>query len=230
MYLESLKKEIRTIIAHLDKKRKVSQIHYGGGTPNILTVAQLAEINAIFREEFQFIDNPEIAIECHPAHLDLEYIDGMVRAGFNRISMGVQDFDEQILAHVHRLPSKFPIEELVNYMRKNHSHVGINLDFIYGLPGQTTESFLRSIEQAIHIHPDRLVTFSYAHVPWVKKYQLALEKIGLPTAEDKMDMFARSREVLRQSGYIEIGMDHYVLPGDELEIAFQNHALHRNFQ
>ena len=126
--------------------------------------------------------------------------------------MGVQDFDEKILANVHRLPSRLPIEDLMKYIREKHPELGVNLDFIYGLPGQTTESFLATIERAIQIHPDRLVTFSYAHVPWVKKYQLALEKIGLPTAEDKMEMFARSRALLRESGYIEIGMDHYVLP------------------
>lgn len=229
-YLEALKKEIRTITTRLDKNRKVSQIHYGGGTPNILTTDELVEINDIFRSQFEFTPDSEIAIECHPAHLDHDYIDGLVRAGFNRISMGVQDFDEHILANVHRLPSKLPIEDLVTYIREKHPELGVNLDFIYGLPGQTTESFLVTIERAIQIHPDRLVTFSYAHVPWVKKYQLALEKIGLPTAEDKMEMFARSRARLAQSGYIEIGMDHYVLPGDELALALAHHTLHRNFQ
>lgn len=230
IYLEALKKEIQTITAHLDKNRKVSQIHYGGGTPNILTTDQLWAINDIFHSQFEFTENPEIAIECHPAHLDFAYIDGLVNAGFNRISIGVQDFDERILANVHRLPSRLPIEDLVTYIREKHPELGVNLDFIYGLPGQTTESFLATIERAIQIRPDRLVTFSYAHVPWVKKYQLALEKIGLPTAEDKMEMFARSRAFLRESGYIEIGMDHYVLPWDELEVALQNHTLHRNFQ
>lgn len=229
-YLIALEKEIRTVIARLDKSRKVSQIHYGGGTPNILTTEQFGHINDIFRAEFDFIENPEIAIECHPAHLDREYIDGLVAAGFNRMSIGVQDFDEGILANVHRLPSKLPLEELVGYIREQHPELGVNLDFIYGLPGQTTESFLATIERAIQIHPDRLVTFSYAHVPWVKKYQLALEKIGLPTTEDKMEMFARSRALLEKSGYIEIGMDHYVLPGDELALALAHHSLHRNFQ
>lgn len=229
-YLIALEKEIRTIIARLDKNRKVSQIHYGGGTPNILTPKQLQYINDIFRREFSFTENPEIAIECHPAHLDRDYIDGLVVAGFNRISMGVQDFDEKILAHVHRLPSRLPIEELVHYIRETYPKLGVNLDFIYGLPGQTIESFTSTIERAIGIHPDRLVTFSYAHVPWVKKYQFALEKIGLPTAEDKMEMFAQTRELLMKNWYVEIGMDHYVLPWDELEIALRNHALHRNFQ
>lgn len=211
-YIEALKKEITIVTAHIDKNRKISQIHYGGGTPNVIDVKYLKELNTLLSEEFQFIENPEIAIECHPAHLDFAYVDALVDAGFNRISMGVQDLDEKVLSAVHRLPSRLPMRELVAYIREKYPKLGLNLDFIYGLPGQTKESFLATIAEAIEIRPDRLVTFSYAHVPWVKKYQLALEKIGLPTAEDKMEMFALSRKLLIQSGYVAIGMDHYVLP------------------
>lgn len=176
-YIEALKKEITLVTAHIDKSRKISQIHYGGGTPNVIDVKYLKTLNTLLSEEFQFIEHPEIAIECHPAHLDFAYVDALVDAGFNRISMGVQDLDEKVLAAVHRLPSRLPMRELVAYIREKYPKLGLNLDFIYGLPGQTKESFLATITEAIEIRPDRLVTFSYAHVPWVKKHQLALEKI-----------------------------------------------------
>lgn len=229
-YVAAVKKEINAVIQLLNKNRKIAQIHYGGGTPNFIKISYLQEINQLFFDNFQTIENPEIAIECHPGILMPEHIDELLKAGFNRFSLGIQDFDDQILKNVNRKPSFLPVHKLVEQLRASEQVRGINMDFIYGLPGQTPESFVKSIEQAIAIRPDRLVTFSYAHVPWIKTYQNKLEKIGLPTPDEKKDMFLSAYYLLKNQGYVPIGFDHYALPKDELATAMENKELHRNFQ
>lgn len=229
-YIDALKKEITTVTKSLDKSRKVSQIHYGGGTPNAIDVKYLQEINKLIFDDFEFIEKPEIAIECNPAYLDYKYIDELLAAGFNRFSLGIQDFNTEVLKSVNREPSVIPVNELVSYIKSKNQNIAVNLDFIYGLPGQNVESFLETIQKAIEIKPDRLVTFSYAHVPWMKKHQQILEKRGLPSSDLKMEMFLEARKILKDAGYIPVGLDHYVLPDDELNIALSQHSLHRNFQ
>jgi oxygen-independent coproporphyrinogen-3 oxidase len=227
-YMEALKREIEIVSAHIHKNREVSQIHFGGGTPNAIDASFLQEIIDLIRSKFRFIENPEIAIECHPGYLDSEYINGLRNAGFNRFSLGVQDFNNEVLKSVNRTPSAMPLDETVKMLRS--SGASINLDFIYGLPGQDKKSFSETINKAISMRPDRLVTFSYAHVPWVKKHQTVLEKIGLPGPTEKTGMFTAAHDILRNAGYVFIGLDHFVLPDDELATAFAGHTLHRNFQ
>jgi oxygen-independent coproporphyrinogen III oxidase len=229
-YIEALKEEIKMVSENIDTTRKLSQIHYGGGTPNAVDVRYLKDINTLFLQKFKCIEKPEIAIECNPAYLDMDYIYSLKEAGFNRFSLGIQDFDNKVLKMVNREPSAFPVETLIHYLKEGNENFGVNLDFIYGLPGQTVESFVQTILKAIAIRPDRMVTFSYAHVPWLKKNQIILEKRGLPEAGEKMKMFLAAYEVLTKSGYKHIGLDHYVLPGDELYKALNNNQLHRNFQ
>lgn len=229
-YVDVVKKEIGMVLPMLDKNRKVSQIHYGGGTPNAIDAAFLAEINQLFFDHFAFIDNPEIAIECNPAYLDEAYIDELMAAGFNRFSLGIQDFDTKVLDTINRDASAIPVKELVELMRSKKKDIAVNLDFIYGLPGQTEASFLEAMEKAIDVHPDRLVTFAYAHVPWIFKAQQALEKAGLPSSEEKNNMFLSALQKLEKNGYATIGMDHYALETDELTQALKNQSLHRNFQ
>ena len=229
-YINALKKEIDITTSLIDKDRKISQIHFGGGTPNAIDVKYLKEIVNALKRKHKFTKNPEIAIECNPAWLDYQYIDELLEIGFNRISFGIQDFDAEILKNVNRDPSKIPISELMAYIRKKSPETSINLDFIYGLPGQTKQSFAQNMEKALLLKPDRLVTFSYAHVPWLKKHQQILEKKGLPSPDDKMDMFLTSRELLLENDYNPIGLDHYVLEQDELNLALKSNKLHRNFQ
>lgn len=228
-YIDSIIKEIKTVTQYLDKNRKVSQIHWGGGTPNSINLDYVEEIMSVFRNNFQFTENAEIAMECHPAYLDFKDIDQLKESGFNRISLGVQDFDPEVLKTVNREPSKLPIKKLVQYM-KEKGFAGINLDLIYGLPGQTPKSFAENVNKAIEISPDRLATFSYAHVPWVKAAQKILEKKGLPTPDEKLKMFLTGLNMLTRAGYVTIGMDHYAKKGDELSKALKNKTLHRNFQ
>lgn len=229
-YIEAVKQEIRLVASRLDRNRKVSQIHYGGGTPNSINVRYLEELNQLIFDLFDFIPQPEIAIECHPAHLDELYLQRLLNARFNRFSIGVQDFNAEVLDTVNRAQAAMPVAEIVRFLKEANPSISVNLDFIYGLPGQNVAGFSETIARAIAIRPDRLVTFSYAHVPWLKKHQQILEKKGLPTSEEKMDLFMASRRLLLEAGYQPIGLDHYVLPSDELNVALQNHQLHRNFQ
>ncbi len=229
-YINAVRKEIMMISGLLNKSRKVSQIHYGGGTPNAIDLRYLAGINELIRSEFSFIDDPEIAIECNPEHLGFKEIDTLLDAGFNRISLGIQDFSENVLKLVNRgLPSLAP-SELFGYIKERNRNVSVNFDFIYGLPGQSVNSFAETIAKAIEIKPDRMVTFSYAHVPWLKRHQLILEKRGLPGSAEKMQMFQSAYPMLKEAGYQPLGLDHFVLPEDDLFKAFRDNQLHRNFQ
>lgn len=228
-YIDAVKLEIKNVSSLLDLNRKVTQIHWGGGTPNSISMNFIREIMDIIKETFTLDPNAEIAMECSPAYLEFNHIDQLAEMGFNRMSIGIQDFREDVLKAVNRAPSKHPVKELVDYLRTKGFH-GINLDFIYGLPLQTVESFAETLQQAIDIRPDRIVTFSYAHVPWVKEAQKQLEKYGLPSAEEKMSMLINTMNQMEKSGYVSIGIDHFALPEDELAMAFKNKKLHRNFQ
>ncbi|MDR1089684.1 MAG: oxygen-independent coproporphyrinogen III oxidase [Prevotella sp.] len=227
-YIEALKKEIRMVLPLLYHSRKISQIHYGGGTPTSQPVAVLKEINQMILSEFDCIENPEIAVECHPGYMNEQYWLDLIRAGFNRISIGVQDFKEEVLKASNRKASRMPMEDIVKIIRDNG--LSVNMDFIYGLPLQTPESFAETINKAISLRPDRIVTFSYAHVPWVNKLQENLEKAGLPSVEMKSRIYETAKGLLMDAGYQTIGLDHFVLPDDELYKALESKALHRNFQ
>ncbi|MFV0290607.1 MAG: oxygen-independent coproporphyrinogen III oxidase [Mangrovibacterium sp.] len=228
-YIDALKKEIKMISPLIDKRRKVSQIHWGGGTPNALPVEMIAEVMQVFHQEFNFSPLAEIAIECNPAPLHADYIKALYDIGFNRMSMGVQDFKTDVLNLVNREIPIIPIKDIVEIIRKN-GKMAINLDFIYGLPLQTVESFTQTINDAIALDVERLVTFSYAHVPWVKEAQMVLEKHGLPSNNDKLLMFENSWTQLTEAGYTPIGLDHYACKTDPLANAIASKELHRNFQ
>ena len=229
-YHKALLKEIRMVTSRLDKTRKVSQIHYGGGTPNAIPAEYLQEINELLFSTFEFIPDPEIAIEVNPAYLTFEQMEGLKKAGFNRFSMGIQDFHADVLEAVNREQPGMPVKDIMAFLKKDSPQMAVNLDFIYGLPKQTAENFGETIQKAIELRPDRLVTFSYAHVPWVSKIQKNLEKVGLPAPDEKIKMFETAFSLLTQNGYEAIGMDHYANSSDELTIARKNKQLHRNFQ
>ncbi len=228
-YVNALIKEIEIVSSYIDKSRKLSQIHWGGGTPNSISINYIERIMNALQKHFKYADDKEIAMECHPAHLTFSDIDRLHSIGFNRLSIGVQDFDDDILNSVNRDSSHHPVADVVAYM-KEKGFKGVNLDLIYGLPGQTMRSFSKSIEKVIEISPDRLVTFSYAHVPWVKRTQKKLENIGLPGPKEKLAMISSAVSMLEAASYVSIGMDHYAKPNDELYIALKNRQLHRNFQ
>lgn len=229
-YIECLIKEIKSCAKHLDTNvRKVTQVHWGGGTPNSIAHVHITRVMNVISELFTLTDFAEVAIECNPAYLDKEEIRFLKNTGFNRISIGIQDFNPKILDCVNRLHSKLPHEELIKLIR-DEGFKGVNYDFIYGLPGQTVDSFNETIKKAVELGPDRLVTFSYAHVPWVMGEQKNLEKLGLPSPDEKLSMFLSSLRVITQNGYDQIGLDHYAKPSDDLSKALHQKLLHRNFQ
>lgn len=227
-YVKALHTEIDRVTSRLDSHRRIAQIHFGGGTPTVLPPAELKRLIDHLQERFALIPDPEIAIECHPGYLDEAYWQGLHAAGFNRFSLGVQDFDREVLKTVNRIPSLLPEDEIVRLLHAFGARV--NMDFLYGLPHQTEASFAATIERAVSMSPDRLVTFSYAHVPWVNKHQLILEKAGLPAGDEKSRMYETARRILTAAGYQPVGMDHFVRPGDELYTALLDGQLHRNFQ
>ena len=227
-YIAALHKEIDLILPLIRKSRKVSQIHYGGGTPTFLPASELAALNRHILEAFDTIEQPEIAIECHAGWMNEKDWEALLHAGFNRFSLGIQDFNQKVLDAVHRKAPAMPVADIMTILRK--AGASVNMDFLYGLPHQTAESFTRSIEKAVELCPDRLVTFSYAHVPWAFPRQKMLEQYGLPEGEAKSQMFESARDVLCDAGYLPIGLDHFVREEDELCLALKNGQLHRNFQ
>ena len=228
-YFKALIEEIRSVSSRLDTHRPLTQIHWGGGTPNSVELEYIENVMNELLSIYTPTPKAEIAMECNPAYLEPEHIDRLAAMGFNRLSLGIQDFNEDVLMQVNRKPSLHPVEKLIERMKANNMD-GVNMDLIYGLPGQTSDSFRQTIEKAISLAPDRLVTFSYAHVPWVKPAQNVLEELGLPEPEEKLAMFETAYNLLTQHGYVAIGMDHFARPGDELAVALKNKKLHRNFQ
>ena len=227
-YFETLHQEIDLLLPHLRKDRRISQIHYGGGSPSSMPLALIRGINEHLLSAFSTIEKPEIAIECHPGYLESNDWQYLLDSGFNRFSLGIQDFNTDVLRTVNRRPSLLPVADIMEILRKGGAKV--NFDFIYGLPKQTTTEFVSTIQTAISLHPNRLVTFSYAHLPSLFKRQMILEKAGLPLQTEKLKMFEEASKMLQSAGYVPIGMDHFVLPDDDLNVALQHHTLHRNFQ
>jgi oxygen-independent coproporphyrinogen-3 oxidase len=228
-YLEALLQEIAMVAAVLDPTRRVSQIHWGGGTPNSLPLESIQMVMDKIREHFTLDEDPEIAMECSPAYLSLEDVIALSRMGFNRMSLGIQDMNVDLLRKLNRRPALYPYEDIYRTAKKA-GFKGVNFDFVYGLPDQTLEDHLSSIQRAVDISPERIVTFSYAHVPWFKEHQKKLEVYHLPGADEKLNMLESSFNLLQQNGYVPIGMDHYAKPDDELSQALKNKTLHRNFQ
>ena len=228
-YVDALIKEIDYVGKLINKKRKLTQVHWGGGTPNAISYKYIERITNKLYEEFTFSKNYEMAIECNPAHLEFRHIELLKKFGFNRISIGVQDFRNDVLDAINRKPSKHPLNEIVKKI-KDEGFTGTNIDLVYGLPLQTIESFKRTVEKAIDLNTERIVTFSYAHVPSILPRQKILEKIGFPSSKEKAIMYENSYKLFKKAGYVSIGMDHFSKPGDEFETALKNKQLHRNFQ
>lgn len=228
-YVDAVNKEIDFVADRLDHSRNLTQVHWGGGTPNAISYKFIEMITLKLKERFNFSENYEMAIECNPAHLNFRHIDLLKEFGFNRISVGIQDFRKDVLDAINRKTSKRPLEDLIKKI-KDSGFTGTNIDLVYGLPLQTVDSFKSTIDKAINLGTDRIVTFSYAHVPSVLPRQKILEEIGFPSSESKAKMYENSYDQLIKAGYISIGMDHYSKPDDEFSIALNEKKLHRNFQ
>ncbi|MDB5104874.1 MAG: oxygen-independent coproporphyrinogen oxidase [Fibrobacteres bacterium] len=228
-YMETMERELDLLIPMLDRNRSVTQVHFGGGTPNAVPFAYLEGLIGKLKSSLTVDADAEIAIECDPNLLNLEKVLELGAMGFNRLSIGIQDFDPKVLEAVNRRFPKTAPKDIFRVARE-WGFKGNNLDLIYGLPYQTTESFRIAIAKAIDSGPDRISLFPYAHVPWVKGHQGRLQDLPMAGIQERLEIAWESRESLMHAGFVPIGMDHFALPDDELAIAARTHGLHRNFQ
>ncbi|CAQ82268.1 MULTISPECIES: oxygen-independent coproporphyrinogen III oxidase [Photorhabdus] len=227
-YLQLLEREIRER-SKLFSGRKVSQMHWGGGTPTYLDKDQISKLMGVLRDHFDFLPDAEISIEIDPREIELDMIDHLHHQGFNRLSMGVQDFNKEVQRLVNREQDEDFIFALVARARETGFN-STSIDLIYGLPKQTSESFAFTLERVLALAPDRMSIFNYAHLPNLFAAQRKIKEHDLPSAEQKLDILQQTIATLTGSGYQFIGMDHFARPDDELAVAQREGKLHRNFQ
>jgi oxygen-independent coproporphyrinogen-3 oxidase len=227
-YLDQLVREIELVAGRLGKRTRVVQYHWGGGTPTYLDLAQMRRVWDAIASRFTFDPGAEIAIEVDPRVTSREQADLLHQMGFNRISMGVQDFDTEVQDAVNRYQTFEQTRDLHLYLR-GLGIESINFDFIYGLPHQSPKSFRNTIELALELRPDRVACYSYAFVPWIKAHQKAIRIEDLPPRDVKLELFGIAHELFTRAGYQQIGMDHFALETDSLAVAARDHTLFRNF-
>ena len=230
-YLDYLKKEICLQGTLFDRTRPLTQLHLGGGTPTYLSQTQLADLMAALQQSFQLEtgEHREFSLEVDPRTVTPERIQGLYELGFNRLSFGIQDFDEQVQRAVNRLQSEEQIQTLMQTAR-SAGFKSISVDLIYGLPLQTESSFASTLDKLIALRPDRIAAYSYAHLPQLVKAQRLIRPEDMPPPERKLELLELTINRLTAAGYIYIGMDHFSLPEDELALARKNGTLQRNFQ
>jgi oxygen-independent coproporphyrinogen-3 oxidase len=228
-YLDYLKREVEMVCEFLSSGRKVTQLHWGGGTPSYLNPDEIKELGDFINERFEFVDDPEVGVEIDPRGLTYEHMKAFREVGFNRISMGVQDFDPRVQKAVNRIQPEEITRQAIDWAREL-GFKSINLDLIYGLPFQTVESFEKTLNKVIELSPERLAVFNFAYVPWLKPHQRVIKKEDLPTPDVKLKILKMTIEKLTEAGYVYIGMDHFAKPDDELAIAQREKTLYRNFQ
>ena len=229
-YMEYLKRELEILSKHLDCKRQVIQMHFGGGTPTFFTAEQLKEIIENIKSYFpNFVEDAEISCEIDPRHIDEDQMRVMSEAGFNRVSFGIQDFNEKVQIAVHRV-QPYEITKNAMDLARKYNMVSVNTDLIYGLPYQSLETFKETLSLALTLSPDRFAVFNYAHVPWLKKTMRKIDETTLPLPDEKLQIMQYTIDFLTSHGYKMVGMDHFAKPEDELFKAIEKGELHRNFQ
>jgi oxygen-independent coproporphyrinogen-3 oxidase len=229
IYLQYLDKEMERMSARINPQRQVVQLHWGGGTPTFLSPDEIRFLGQSIRKHFKLASGMEAGVEIDPRRLTRDHVVALGEVGFNRASIGVQDFNVKVQTATHRIQPREQTEQAMEWARAA-GFQSINLDLIYGLPYQTVETFEATLDQIIELGPDRLAVFSYAHVPWMKPAQKILEE-ALPSAETKLNILKLVIEKLTQNDlYTYIGMDHFARPTDELAVAQRQKTLQRNFQ
>lgn len=228
-YLDALEMEMRLQVAELPHRPPVGQLHLGGGSPTFLSDAELSRLMADLRRHVALTPDAELAIEVDPRTVDEARLTHLAALGFNRLSLGVQDFDPGVQKAVHRVQDEGRVEQLVNAARAL-GFKSVNFDLIYGLPQQTAASFEATLHKVQALRPDRIALYGYAHLPHRFKPQRRIDAALLPSAPDKLHMLSMAIRSLTGEGYCFIGMDHFALPDDELAVACREGRLHRNFQ
>ena len=228
-YLHHLKQEIQLLLPHLGQGQSVSQLHFGGGTPTYFKDLDIINLMQTLKSAFQFQPGGEYAIEVDPRTVNAARLQTLFDVGFNRLSLGVQDFDPQVQKAVHREQSVEQVKALMHEARWL-GFDSINLDLIHGLPLQTDISWARTLATVVDLKPDRVALYGYAHLPARFKPQRHIDASTLPNATQKTAMLAIALDAMQAAGYVYIGMDHFALPQDALSIAKRQGRLHRNFQ
>ncbi len=227
-YLDYLFREIDLVAEAIGTKKTVRQFHWGGGTPNYLSEKQIESLFNKIKEKFHLDSEAEIAIEIDPRTIDKSKLQTLRELGFNRISMGIQDFNPDVQKAVNRIQPFEQVKDCYDFCRKLQFD-SINFDLIYGLPQQTPKTFGETITKVIALKPDRIALYSFAYLPSLKKHQTKIDPKNLPSHETKLNLFLNSREQFLNSGYQAIAMDHFALQNDELAKAFNKGKLYRNF-
>ncbi len=228
-YNRYLKREVDLVAPLVNPDRRVTQLHWGGGTPSYLEPEEIREVGHHIKKNFAFEEAVEAGVEIDPRGLTFAHMQAFREAGFNRASLGVQDFHPAVQEAVNRVQPESITRDAVDWSR-SLGFKSINIDLIYGLPFQTVETFAETVDQIIDIAPDRIAVFNYAHVPWLKSHQKLLLEKDLPSPEVKLDIFKMTIEKLVDAGYWNVGMDHFAKRTDELALAQHQKTLHRNFQ
>ncbi|MFC5356015.1 oxygen-independent coproporphyrinogen III oxidase [Azospirillum himalayense] len=228
-YLGHLRREIGMVADRISGRLRVRHIHFGGGTPTMMAPDDFESLIALLRERYDVTPDAEIAVEIDPRTLTREMAEALGRAGVNRASLGVQDFDAAVQAAINRIQPQEQTEQALEWLRANGIR-HINLDLMYGLPGQSVESVARSAEIALTMTPDRLSVFGYAHVPWMKTHQKKIDESALAGTLGRWEQFAAIAGVLTDAGFQPIGLDHFARPDDELAVQQSEGRLSRNFQ
>lgn len=230
-FLDTLHREIALTGPLFDRDRRVRQLHLGGGTPNTLSLAQLDELLTRMHQAFSIDDRPcrEFAMEMDPRLADAAYIHGLAGLGFNRLSLGIQDFSPDVQRAINRVQSADHVAGLMVAARSAGIR-SVNFDLIYGLPHQTPEEWSHTLDDVIALDPDRIAVYGYAHMPRLFKAQARIQSETLPGSSTRLALFGLALERLTQAGYVYIGMDHFAREGDELVLAQRNGTLQRNFQ
>ena len=228
-YLATLDQEMAHTAQRVDGTRVVRQLHWGGGTPTYLNPDDIRRLMAMTRAHFTLAPDAEISCEADPRELTREHLVALRESGFNRVSFGVQDLDPAVQQAVNRIQSEALIRQVLDWSREL-GFSSINLDLIVGLPKQTVASFSRTLERVSAWAPDRLAVFGYAHVPWLKKHQNLIQEADLPDAATRLGLQQAVDDALGAAGYVNIGLDHFARPDDELVHAQRNKTLWRNFQ
>ncbi|MCL2656981.1 MAG: oxygen-independent coproporphyrinogen III oxidase [Betaproteobacteria bacterium] len=228
-YLDYLEKEMALVDGLLGGPRQVSQMHWGGGTPTFLNDAEIERLCSAIRRHFEFAPDGEYSIEVDPRKVSAETVALLAAQGFNRMSVGVQDFHPEVQKAVNRIQSVDETASVIAAARAN-KFSSISIDLIYGLPLQTVERVAGTLDRVLEIAPDRLALYNYAHLPGRFMPQRRIKAEELPSPQEKLDILGMAIERLTNAGYVYIGMDHFAKPDDELSVAQQEGRLYRNFQ
>ena len=228
-YLTYLEKEMALLAPHLHGKHQLAQLHFGGGTPTFLSDAQLERVFRMIREHFELLPDGEYSIEIDPRKVSRESVFKLGELGFNRMSVGIQDFDPKVQAAVNRIQTVEETREVIDAAREA-GFKSISVDLIYGLPHQSVASIKPTLDTVLSLSPDRLALYHYAHLPHIFKPQRRIDTNAVPSSEEKLDILQYAVKLLDERGYVFIGMDHFAKPEDELAIALREGRLQRNFQ